>query len=169
MAEQALNLPQIIAVLLVGFLVIRWFLSSSSPRQGASGRPRPQINPAHVEQIYQMFPQLDRRTIIWDLTQNGGSGQATTERVLSGRALAQVHPVFTSCHVEMLTHLATAVLSAAIACIPSTNSSTSITIKSSSARSYYEIWPGLEAWGRSASGSHRAYGSSHEADWLVTE
>jgi len=34
-----------------------------------------------------MFPQLSRRDIMWDLQRNGGNVAATTERVLSGRAL----------------------------------------------------------------------------------
>ncbi|TKX27605.1 CUE domain-containing protein 1 [Elsinoe australis] len=92
MAEQTLNIPQLIAVVLVGFLAIRWFMSSGSQSNGSrAGR---QANPAHVEQIHQMFPQLDRRSIAWDLQQNGGSVQATTERVLGGRQLAQPPPSF---------------------------------------------------------------------------
>ncbi|KAF2226820.1 hypothetical protein BDZ85DRAFT_186594, partial [Elsinoe ampelina] len=94
MAEQTLNLPQIIAVILVGFLAIRWLLSSSGSQASGSTRGRRQINPAHVEQIHQMFPQLDRRSIAWDLQQNGGSVQATTERVLGGRTLVQPPPSF---------------------------------------------------------------------------
>ncbi|PNS18706.1 hypothetical protein CAC42_5245 [Sphaceloma murrayae] len=93
MAEQTLNLPQIIAVVLIGFFAIRWFLSSSGSQSGGSRAGR-QVNPTHVEQIFQMFPQLDRRAIAWDLQQNGGSVQATTERVLGGRALAQPPPSF---------------------------------------------------------------------------
>jgi coupling of ubiquitin conjugation to ER degradation protein 1 len=34
-----------------------------------------------------MFPQIARRTIMWDLQRNGGSVAATTERILSGRGL----------------------------------------------------------------------------------
>ncbi|KAK4904604.1 hypothetical protein LTR28_000923 [Elasticomyces elasticus] len=40
-----------------------------------------------------MFPQLDRRSIMWDLHRNGGSVQATIERVLGGRALDVKPPV----------------------------------------------------------------------------
>lgn len=90
MAEQAFNIPQIIAVLLVGFLAVRWFFSSSSNQATSSRNGGRQVNPAHVEQVLQMFPQLDRRTIMWDLQRNGGSVQATTERVLAGRGLAEV-------------------------------------------------------------------------------
>jgi len=90
MAEQTINIPQIIAVVLVGFFAIRWFLSSSSNTQSSSRNAGRQINPAHVEQVMGMFPQLDRRTVMWDLQRNGGSVQATTERVLSGRSLDAV-------------------------------------------------------------------------------
>lgn len=90
MSEQTLNIPQIIAVVLVGFLAIRWFLSPSSSQSGSSRNAGRQINPAHVEQILQMFPQLDRRSIMWDLQRNGGSVQATTERLLNGRTLDNV-------------------------------------------------------------------------------
>lgn len=41
------------------------------------------IDPAHVQQISSMFPQVDRRAIQWDLQRNGGSIAATTERILS--------------------------------------------------------------------------------------
>lgn len=93
MSEQTFNIPQIIAVVLVGFLAVRWLLSSSSSQAGGSRGSGRQINPAHVEQIHQMFPQLDRRAIMWDLQRNGHSVQATTERVLGGRTLAQVRSV----------------------------------------------------------------------------
>lgn len=39
-----------------------------------------------IDTVATMFPQLNRRDIEWDLVRNGGSVQATTERVLrSGR------------------------------------------------------------------------------------
>ncbi|KAJ9624992.1 hypothetical protein H2203_004943 [Taxawa tesnikishii (nom. ined.)] len=95
MAEQTLNIPQLIAVVLVGFLAIRWFLSPGSPSSRSSSQNAGrQINPAHVEQIMQMFPQLDRRSVMWDLQRNGGSLQATTERLLSGRPLDTPPPSF---------------------------------------------------------------------------
>ncbi|GAB7345088.1 hypothetical protein MBLNU457_3491t1 [Dothideomycetes sp. NU457] len=94
MAEQTINIPQIIAVVLVGFFAIRWFLSSSSSTQSSSRNAGRQINPAHVDQVMSMFPQLDRRTVMWDLQRNGGSVQATTERVLSGRSLDTPPPSF---------------------------------------------------------------------------
>jgi len=99
MAEQTLNIPQLVAVLLVGFLIFRWFFSkpsSSSTNANDASRPRDSRNagrradPRHVEQISQMFPQIGRREIQWDLQRNGGSPAATTERILSGRGLEVV-------------------------------------------------------------------------------
>ncbi|KAF2235623.1 hypothetical protein EV356DRAFT_531782 [Viridothelium virens] len=99
MAEQTINIPQLLAVLLVGFLAVRWYFSSPDPNGGGSsrgsntGRTRP-VDPAQVEQVAQMFPQLSRRDIMWDLQRNGGSVQATTERVLGGRSLEVPPPSF---------------------------------------------------------------------------
>lgn len=85
-ADQSINFGQIIAIAAIGYLLYRWLSSSS---HGASGRQQA-LDPAHVDQVAQMFPQLDRRAIMWDLQRNGGSVQATTERVLSGRTLDNV-------------------------------------------------------------------------------
>lgn len=41
-----------------------------------------------------MFPQLDRRTIAWDLHRNGNSVPATTERILAGRSLDAPPPSY---------------------------------------------------------------------------
>ncbi|OJD24855.1 hypothetical protein ACJ73_03775 [Blastomyces percursus] len=97
-AEPTLNIPSLLTLAVFSFFVIRWFfgrngaLSSSdaAQRRGAGRR----VDPAHVEQLSQMFPQLDRRDIMWDLQQTGGSMAATTERVLSGRGLDTPPPSF---------------------------------------------------------------------------
>ena len=47
-----------------------------------------------MEQVAQMFPQLDRRAIAWDLARNGGSVGATAEKVLGGRTLDDVSAFF---------------------------------------------------------------------------
>jgi coupling of ubiquitin conjugation to ER degradation protein 1 len=87
------SLSQLLVILVLGFLVIRWIFFSSTPSSQsshghASGTSR--VNPAQVEQVSQMFPQLDRRDIMWDLQRNGGNVQATTERILNGRTLEVV-------------------------------------------------------------------------------
>jgi len=90
--QTSINIPQILAVALVGFFAIRWFLnkpaSPSTPGSSASSTQRgQQPDLTKINQLATMFPQLDRRTIAWDLHRNGGSVPATTERVLSGRGL----------------------------------------------------------------------------------
>ena len=99
--EPTLNIPSLLTLAVVSFFVIRWFLSSRSPGDestsgggwngsGVGGPGGRRVDPAHVEQISQMFPQLNRRDIMWDLQRNGGSVAATTERVLTGRGLEVV-------------------------------------------------------------------------------
>ena len=90
--ETSINFGQIFAVAVIGYLVFRWFTSPTSPSTQSSSRNAAgrQVSPAHVETVAQMFPQLDRRTIMWDLQRNGGSVPATTERILSGRSLDSV-------------------------------------------------------------------------------
>ncbi|KAF1925238.1 uncharacterized protein M421DRAFT_262926 [Didymella exigua CBS 183.55] len=88
MAEQSINIPQVVVFAVVAFLVYRWYSSKPS----ASGtRPTAirstRIDPAQIDTVAQMFPQLNRRDIAWDLQSNGGNAAATTERVLSGRSL----------------------------------------------------------------------------------
>ena len=88
MASETINFGQIFAVAVVGFLLYRWFSGPALPSSTSSGRNGGrQVNPEHVEAVAQMYPQLDRRAIIWDLHRNGGSVQATVERLLGGRSL----------------------------------------------------------------------------------
>ncbi|KXT07510.1 hypothetical protein AC579_2175 [Pseudocercospora musae] len=84
----SINIPQILAVAVVGFLAIRWWMSK--PPTTASGV----VDPVKIDQVSSMFPQLDRRSIAWDLQRNGGSVEATTERVLGGRGLETPPPSF---------------------------------------------------------------------------
>ena len=92
--QTSINIPQLIAVAIVGFLAIRWFLNKpSSDPSSPSSRGR-QVDVSKVDQVSAMFPQLDRRTIAWDLQRNGGYVAATTERVLGGRGLDNPPPSF---------------------------------------------------------------------------
>lgn len=93
--EPSINIPSLLTLAVVSFFVIRWFFNRDSgaggSRPDAQGRTRGRVaDPEQVEQISQMFPQLNRRDIIWDLQRNGGSVAATTERVLAGRGLEVV-------------------------------------------------------------------------------
>ncbi|KAF2026322.1 hypothetical protein EK21DRAFT_74440 [Setomelanomma holmii] len=92
MAEQSINIPQVLVFLVVSFLALRWYLSkpSAAGTRAAPHQSTVRINTAQVDQIAQMFPQLSRRDIMWDLQRNGGNAAATTERVLSGRGLDAV-------------------------------------------------------------------------------
>ena len=94
--EPSLNIPSLLTLAVVSFFVIRWFLNRDGEpgsAGAAAGRSRARghaVDPAQVEQILQMFPQFSAREITWDLQRNGGSVPATTERILSGRALEVV-------------------------------------------------------------------------------
>lgn len=88
MAEQSINIPQVVVFLVVIFLASRWYFSKPSTSSSTRAAPtRPRLNHAQIDQIAQMFPQASRRDIAWDLQRNGGNAAATTERVLSGRGL----------------------------------------------------------------------------------
>lgn len=91
--EPSLNIPSLLTLAVVSFFVLRWFLNRDGGEAGpgsSRGRARGTVDPAQVEQISQMFPQLSAREIMWDLQRNGGSVAATTERILTGRGLEVV-------------------------------------------------------------------------------
>lgn len=91
--DQTINLPQLVLILLIGGFAVRYFFFSApqSPGQSSSSnRSGVRVREADVNQIQQMFPQIPRRTIMWDLQRNGGNIAATTERILTGRGLEEV-------------------------------------------------------------------------------
>ncbi|KAL6881077.1 ubiquitin system component cue domain-containing protein [Trichoderma novae-zelandiae] len=88
MSDEQISLPFFAIVLLVSGLIVR-YLFFSGPRP-----ERPPVRTAEqmirsrevaVQRIQQMFPQVERRSILWDLQRNGGNIQNTTERILAGR------------------------------------------------------------------------------------
>ncbi|PFH56895.1 hypothetical protein XA68_15809 [Ophiocordyceps unilateralis] len=88
MANDQISLPYLAAILLVSGLMIRYLFFSGPPvRRLATTSPEAAMRSreAAVERIQQMFPQTERRSILWDLQRNGGSIQSTTERILAGR------------------------------------------------------------------------------------
>jgi CUE domain len=95
-----LSIPSLAFVAFLSFFIIRYFISSRSSEAAAAAaanRARQggqRFTAAQVEQVAQMFPQLSRRDIMWDLQRNGGSVAATTERVLGGRGLERVRVTF---------------------------------------------------------------------------
>ncbi|KAF7503514.1 hypothetical protein GJ744_003665 [Endocarpon pusillum] len=93
--EATLSIPSLAFVAFLSFFIIRYFMSSrSTDTAAASRRAGQRFTGAQVEQLAQMFPQLSRRDIMWDLQRNGGSVAATTERVLGGRGLERAPPSF---------------------------------------------------------------------------
>ena len=96
--EATISIPSLVIVGFLLFFSYRWFFASHSSSSSSSSAPRNglRFTAAQVEQISQMFPQLNRRDIMWDLHRNRGSVQATTERVLMGRQLDPVSVPLTS-------------------------------------------------------------------------
>ncbi|OBT94963.1 hypothetical protein VE01_07477 [Pseudogymnoascus verrucosus] len=95
--DQTINLPQLVIILLLGGFAVRYFFFSApqSPDQpSASSRGGVRVREADVDRVQQMFPQVGRRTIMWDLQRNGGNIAATTERILSGRGLEEPPQTF---------------------------------------------------------------------------
>jgi coupling of ubiquitin conjugation to ER degradation protein 1 len=96
MADQTVNIPQLLLIILLGGLAARYFFfgaTAEGPGGVHAGRTSAQnvrAREADVERVQQMFPQVPRRSIMWDLQRNGGNVVATTERVLSGRGLEVV-------------------------------------------------------------------------------
>lgn len=94
--DQTINLPQLFLVIFLGCIALRYFFfSSDSPplpgrASSSSSSSARRAREADVERIQQMFPQVERRSIMWDLQRNGGNVVATTERILSGRGLEVV-------------------------------------------------------------------------------
>jgi coupling of ubiquitin conjugation to ER degradation protein 1 len=89
MANEQINVPSLVVILVLSGLIIR-YLFFSSPAQTQPQNRRDSVSAAlareaAAERIQQMFPQVDRRTALWDLQMNGGNIAATTERILSGR------------------------------------------------------------------------------------
>ena len=87
--QQTLSIPSLLLLAAFTAITIRYFFFTNSSTTTPRTNSRT-ANPAHVEQIATMFPQIGRREIIWDLQRNGGSVAATTERILSRGGLDAV-------------------------------------------------------------------------------
>ncbi|KAI0490008.1 hypothetical protein F4859DRAFT_176024 [Xylaria cf. heliscus] len=90
MADEQVSFTSLVLIVVLGGLVIRYlfFPSSAAGSEAHRGRDaaaNSRAREAAVERIQQMFPQLDRRTVLWELQRNGGNMAATTERILAGR------------------------------------------------------------------------------------
>ncbi|KAH9908790.1 hypothetical protein F4778DRAFT_364764 [Xylariomycetidae sp. FL2044] len=87
MADEQVSLTSLVLVVVIGGLIIRYlFFAPATPaRPPRDAQSAQRAREAAVERIQQMFPQVDRRTILWDLQRHGGNITATTERILAGR------------------------------------------------------------------------------------
>ncbi|KAL1879365.1 hypothetical protein VTK73DRAFT_7096 [Phialemonium thermophilum] len=93
MANEQINVPSLVVILVLSGLIIRYLFFSSPPtappqqqrRQPSSAIAMLRSREAAYERIQQMFPQVDRRAVLWDLQRTGGNIAATTERILAGR------------------------------------------------------------------------------------
>ncbi|KAM0277102.1 hypothetical protein ACHAQH_006046 [Verticillium albo-atrum] len=88
--SQTISIPYLLVLLVIAAAILRLlFFSNTSGGAVSSGRQNPlnvlRAREAAVERIQQMFPQVERRTILWDLQRNGGNVQTTSERILAGR------------------------------------------------------------------------------------
>lgn len=88
MESEQISLPSLLLIVVLGGLVVRYLFFSpavpttNQPRDAAAASRQREVL---VERLQQMFPQVERRTILWDLQRNGNNIAATTERILAGR------------------------------------------------------------------------------------
>lgn len=77
-------------MVVVGLITRYLFFSAPNPDSASTaarrrnGTVQERAREAAVGRIQQMFPQVDRRTALWELQRSRGDIQATTERILSG-------------------------------------------------------------------------------------
>ncbi|EOO03841.1 putative cue domain-containing protein [Phaeoacremonium minimum UCRPA7] len=84
--EQQINVPSLIVILVLSGLIVRYlFFSAPTPQQPRDSAAALRQREAACERIQQMFPQVDRRTVLWNLSRDGNNVAATTERILAGR------------------------------------------------------------------------------------
>lgn len=93
--EATISLPSLAFVAFLGYFIYRYFISGRTSGSSTTiPRNGQRFTLAQVETVVQMFPQLNRRDIMWDLQRNGGSVSATTERILAGGGLVPAPPSF---------------------------------------------------------------------------
>jgi coupling of ubiquitin conjugation to ER degradation protein 1 len=92
-------LPQAAALLVISYLVYRYFFTStptaaSTSTAPASRRVDPRRLAQQVEIVHGMFPQYTTAAIEAELIRNGGSIEVTTERILNTGFLPDVSSPF---------------------------------------------------------------------------
>ncbi|KAI1165091.1 hypothetical protein F5B18DRAFT_612680 [Nemania serpens] len=90
MADEQVSLTSLVLIVVLGGLAIRYLFfpssaAASGPVRGRDAAASSRAREAAVERIQQMFPQLDRRAVLWELQRSSGNIAMTTERILTGR------------------------------------------------------------------------------------
>lgn len=91
MADEQVSFTSLVLIVVLCGLAIRYLFfpssaaASSAPARGRDAASGSRAREAAVQRIQQMFPQLDRRAILWELQRSGGNIAMTTERILTGR------------------------------------------------------------------------------------
>jgi coupling of ubiquitin conjugation to ER degradation protein 1 len=86
MSDDQISLPYFLIILVILGLIVRYlFFNGGTTQSARSPESFLRSREVAVERIQQMFPQAERRAILWDLQRNGGNLQNTTERILAGR------------------------------------------------------------------------------------
>ncbi|KAJ6264263.1 Coronin-2B [Drechslerella dactyloides] len=95
-ASASPSLSQLIFCALVVLLVYRYLTSSPQAQDAghtrSSGTTNSTVPADAVEALRAMFPQVSVAAIWWDLERNGGSVEATTEKILAEGSLPEVSP-----------------------------------------------------------------------------
>jgi coupling of ubiquitin conjugation to ER degradation protein 1 len=107
--NEQVNVPSLVVILVLSGLFVRYLFfstpaSSRQQQQAARESTTARSREAAVERLQQMFPQVDRRTLLWDLQRTGGNIAATTDRVLAGRLETVDFPFYfdlESCMTDM--------------------------------------------------------------------
>jgi coupling of ubiquitin conjugation to ER degradation protein 1 len=85
-------IPQAAAVLIISYLVYRFFFTGTST--ATAPRPQRRHDPARlrqqVEAVTGMFPQFSAAAVEAELIRNGGSIEVATERILTTGYLPEV-------------------------------------------------------------------------------
>ena len=86
-----INLGPFLLILVISVVAIRYFFFKPSraqqqaQRRAADPQATARGREEAAQRILQIFPHVDRRSILWDLQRTGGNVDVTTERILTGR------------------------------------------------------------------------------------
>lgn len=108
MSDQQVSLPFVLILLVTIGLATRYFFFTPHQTPSASGlrtgRDAARRREVAADRVLQMFPQADRRAVLWDLARNGGSVQLTSERMLAGRLETVSSPLLANPLSPLLCH-----------------------------------------------------------------